>query len=197
MAVQNFTIVAQAATDEETNTTEDDETEGSGGTGGDNTPIPVETDGGPGDGAGPIPDGDGPFPVEPDGGIGDGAFPPPFDVDWRAVSFSPGSILVFGADAETGTTGISLATEAADTIFFLEGVGNGAVIGFDVAEDTLSFTFTDANFADFEDLAAASTELVNPITGDVYGVKIDIGGEQTAFISGVSLADLSTAEIYY
>lgn len=197
MAVQNYAIMAHAMTEEDTNTTEDDETEGGGDTGGDNTPIPVESDGGPGDGAGPIPNGDGPFPVEPDGGIGDGAFPPPFDVDWRAVSFSPGSILVFGADDDTGTTGISMATEAADSIFFLEGVGNGAVIGFDVEEDSLSFTFTDANFADFDDLAAASTELSNPITGDVYGVKIDIGGDQTAFITGVSLADLSTAEVYY
>jgi len=34
----------------------------------DDTPIPVEPDGGIGDGAGPI----GPIPVEPDGGIGDG-----------------------------------------------------------------------------------------------------------------------------
>ncbi|MFK8114404.1 MAG: dockerin type I domain-containing protein, partial [Rubripirellula sp.] len=76
----------------------------------DNTPIPVEPDGGIGDGAGPIPNlADGPttdvdandipmeqdpddvgtpIPVEPDGGIGDGAGPipdladgPPTDVD--------------------------------------------------------------------------------------------------------------------
>lgn len=147
-------------------------------------PFPVEPDGGIGDGAGPIPISEGPFPVEPDGGIGDGAGPLPINVS--------------ESNMDTPSRGLVIADDDYDeTFYFVEDDHGGAIIGFDLTGDTLDLSQTATDFVNLDDLKAASSELTNAITGEVFGVTIDLGNGQVGYLAGLTLNDLDTADIIF
>jgi hypothetical protein len=166
-------------------------------------PFPVEPDGGIGDGVDPILLGDGPFPVEPDGGIGDGADPillgdGPFPVEPNGGigdGALPIGVLVTEINTGTPSQGIVFAGDVAETFYFTEGDSNGAVFGFDPDSDSLNFAMTATDFGGLDDLQAASSDFINPVTGNILGISIDLGNGQYGFINGISVADLGDLSI--
>ncbi|MCK0070732.1 beta strand repeat-containing protein, partial [Kordiimonas laminariae] len=87
----------------------------------------------------------------------------------------------FGNDTLTGGTG-------ADHFVFGADSGNDRITDFDADEDIIELFDSAHNFADVDALLAAATE-------DADGVLLTLGDDQSIFIAGASLSDLSSSNI--
>lgn len=90
-----------------------------------------------------------------------------------------------------------IATDHDETFYFVEDDHGGAIIGFDLDNDTLDLSLTAFDFTGMDDLKAASSELTNIFTGEVFGVSIDLGNGQVGYLAGLTLDDLETANIIF
>ncbi len=89
-----------------------------------------------------------------------------------------------GDDQLTGGSG-------ADTFCFGSSSGNDVVTDFNVDEDTLHLTYRD-DFESLDDVLAASSETT---VGGSAGVMIDFGNGESAFLVGLTLDALGSAQI--
>ncbi|WP_417466237.1 beta strand repeat-containing protein, partial [Kordiimonas sp.] len=89
-----------------------------------------------------------------------------------------------GAGDDTLTGG-----DGSDTFIFATLIGHDTILDFDADEDILDFTLLGRGLTSSEDiLAAASSATV----GGQSGVLIDLGDDDSVFLAGVSLGDIST-----
>lgn len=96
-----------------------------------------------------------------------------------------------GDDTLTGGTGDDVYRPGvgADTLVFDGDSGTDRVIGFEAESDILDFSATVTNFTTRTDVTGAASETSS---GGVDGVLIDLGGGNSVFLEGATLADLNT-----
>ncbi len=88
-----------------------------------------------------------------------------------------------GDDALTGGSG-------ADTFVFGVTSGSDTVTDFDTGEDTIDVRYALADFADLDAVRAASTE-------SAAGVTINLGDSGSVLIEGITIADLTGANVVF
>ncbi len=82
----------------------------------------------------------------------------------------------------------------ADTFFFGDMSGNDTVLDFDASADTIDLTFASTDFTSFAEVQAAASGTTQ---GGQSGVLIDLGDEDSVFIIGISVNDLSTDNVAF
>jgi len=82
----------------------------------------------------------------------------------------------------------------ADTFVFGSTSGNDTVTDFDASEDILNLQFASTDFTSLADVTAAATATTQ--NGQV-GVLIDLGGSDSVFVVGISIADLTTTNVNF
>lgn len=106
-----------------------------------------------------------------------------------------GNDTVFGGagdDAIYGGTGDDILNPGSgeDTLFFAADSGNDQVVGFEIGEDTLFLREAEQDFVDLASVQAASSE----VSG---GVLIDLGGDSSLILVGLSLNDLQNIDFVF
>jgi len=101
-----------------------------------------------------------------------------------------------GADTLWGSAGDDMLTggSGADRFAFTGASGNDSITDFDLSDDTLYFTNTAASLASAADVIAAA---VGASENGESGVSIDLGGGNSVFIAGLSLADLGNVNYVF
>ncbi|MCJ9429646.1 DUF4347 domain-containing protein [Kordiimonas marina] len=92
-----------------------------------------------------------------------------------------------GNDTLTGGAG-------ADTFIFGTTVGNDTITDFNVDEDHLNFSWNVSGFTSLADVEAAASETTQ---AGVAGVLIDLGNNESIFLQGLSLTDLTNADMTF
>jgi 6-phosphogluconolactonase (cycloisomerase 2 family) len=90
-----------------------------------------------------------------------------------------------GDDLLTGGAG-------ADTFMFGANSGNDTITDFSTADDLLDLRFTVTDFADASAVQAAASDATQ---SGVDGLLIDLGGGQSVFLQGLSMADFASLDI--
>ncbi|WP_417456237.1 VCBS domain-containing protein [Kordiimonas sp.] len=99
-----------------------------------------------------------------------------------------------GSDILWASAGDDILTggDGGDTFVFGALAGNDTITDFSTEEDTLDLSLSGAGFTSAGDVTDASIET---IVGGEAGVLIDLGGGESVFLMGLSLDDLSGAQI--
>jgi hypothetical protein len=85
--------------------------------------------------------------------------------------------------------------EGEDTFFFASNSGSDIVTDFEIDLDQLDFSGTVTNFTNLDDVIAAIIPNADTINDD--GITIDLGGNNTVFLQGITQDDLSDITIIF
>ncbi|MCK0069127.1 hypothetical protein [Kordiimonas laminariae] len=109
--------------------------------------------------------------------------------DDTANGGSGDDILWAGAGNDTLTGG-----DGEDTFIFGRNAGQDVIADFDLAEDILNLEYAVTDFTSVADVTAAAS--VVTVDG-IDGVRIDLGDENSVFIQGLELSDLTTVNYVF
>ncbi|WP_417449339.1 beta strand repeat-containing protein [Kordiimonas sp.] len=105
-----------------------------------------------------------------------------------AVDGGAGSDTLWAGSGDDTLTG----GDGADTFIFGATNGNDTIADFDVSEDTLDLSFLATGFENVSDMQSAATATTQ---GGQAGVLLDLGGDESVFLVGLTVSDLASINL--